>query len=200
VFAFTHSGDSRAAGHGNFFDQQYTMIVQKQASELFQAVGLNLITRPFAMHSATSAPEVATCIREIYGSDVDLMIWDFSLNDSRWHWRLEYFAHRTMLLPKHPALLVLQAGSDTERQSTVEHLVTEGMAALRFDEYYANTLKQRIPDSRYHPNIQDIPEKLRYFRCGRSIESGPEGCAEYKFTINGTCDNREGRTMWHHGW
>ena len=33
------------------------------------------------------------------------------------------------------------------------------------------------------------------------LESGKGGeCVEHKFTQNGTCDDRDGRTNWHHGW
>ena len=197
---FNYSGDSGAAGHGNFFDQQYTVVLQQQAADLFQSVGLNFIARPYAMHSSTSAPELGACVREIYGDDVDIMTWDFALTDGKWHWRLEFFAHRVMLLPRHPGLLVLRPGSDPVRTETVEHLVTEGMAALRFDEHYANTMKRKIPDTHYHPNVESLPELVRYFRCGQTLEMGSGGCAEYKFTRNGTCDDRDGRTNWHHGW
>ena len=97
-------------------------------------------------------------------------------------------------------MLVLGPGLDTERQSTVEHLVSEGMAALRLDEVYMNSIKNKIPDSHYHPDVSSIPEPLRYFRCGPTMEAGPGGCVEHKFTHNGTCDDRTGQTNWHHGW
>ena len=90
----TRSGDSGAAGHGNFFGEQYTMILQRQAAGMFAAVGLNFIARPFAMHSSTSAPELANCVRAIYGDDVDIVTWDFATTDGRWHWRMEMFGHR----------------------------------------------------------------------------------------------------------
>ena len=197
---YPHRGDSGAAGHGNFFGEQYTMVLQRQATDVLAAVGLNFVARPFAMHSSTSAPELATCVREIYGSDVDMITWDFAATDGRWHWRLEYFGHRVMLLPKHPTMLVLRAGLDSARRATVEHLVTEGMAALRLDEAYLNAAKSRFPDSHYHSGVESLPEFVRYFKCGFAIESGPGGCVEHKFTHNGTCDDRDGQTNWHHGW
>lgn len=195
-----HSGDSGAAGHGNFFGEQYTMVLQRQAADMFMSVGLNFVARPFAMHSSTSAPELAACVREIYGSDVDMVTWDFATTDGRWHWRMEMFGHRVMLLPKYPTMLVLGPGLDTERQSTVEHLVSEGMAALRLDEAYMNAIKNRIPDSHYHANVESLPESVRFLRCGPTLETGLGGCIEHKFTHNGTCDNRGGQTNWHHGW
>lgn len=189
-----------AAGHGNFFGEQYTMVLQERAADLFASVGLNFEARPFAMHSSTSAPEVAACVKEIFGTDVDMLAWDFAMTDGRWHWRLEFFGHRVMLLPKHPTMLVLRAELDSERKSTVEHLVTEGMGALRLDEAYMGAVKAKFPDSHYHADLDTLTEHVRYFRCGHTIESGPGGCSQYKFTHNGTCDDRDGQTNWHHGW
>ena len=197
---YHNSGDSGAAGHGNFFSEQYTLILQEKAAGLFASVGLNFVARPFAMHSSTSAPEVAACVKEIFGTDVDIFAWDFAMTDGRWHWRLEFFGHRVMLLPNHPTMLVLRAELDSERKSTVEHLVAEGMGAMRLDEAYMSSVKAKFPDSHYHSNVESLPDHVRYFRCGHTIESGPGGCIENKFTHNGTCDDREGQTNWHHGW
>lgn len=178
------------------------MVMQRQAADIFNAVGLHFVARPYAMHSSTSAPELAVCVREIYGSDADIVTWDFSLTDGRWHWRLEFFGHRVMILPKHPTMLVLRAGLDVERQKTVEHLVEEGMAALRLDESYMTKQKAKFPDSHYRTTEQlaQLTDHTRYFRCGKTIETGPGGCLEHKFTHNGTCDDRSGMTNWHHGW
>eukprot|EP00977_Amphora_coffeiformis_P003267 scaffold609_cov170-Amphora_coffeaeformis.AAC.21 len=176
------------------------MVLQEKAADLFASVGLNFVARPFAMHSATSAPEVAACVKEIFGTDVDMVAWDFAMTDGRWHWRLEFFGHRVMLLPNHPTMLVLRAELDAERKSTVEHLVTEGMGALRFDEAYMNNVKAKFPDSHYNSKLESLTNHVKYFRCGHTIESGPGGCNEHKFTHNGTCDDRDGQTNWHHGW
>jgi hypothetical protein len=61
------SGNQDAAGHGNFFEEQYTMVMKRQAAELFSSIGLNFVARPFGMGGATSAPELAGCAEEIYG-------------------------------------------------------------------------------------------------------------------------------------
>jgi hypothetical protein len=62
-------GNQDAAGHGNFFEEQYTMVMKRQAADMFSAVNLNLVARPFGMGGATSAPEIAGCAEEIYGKD-----------------------------------------------------------------------------------------------------------------------------------
>lgn len=197
----TYSGNSDAAGHGNFFGEQYTMVMKDRARDLFHSVGLDLEARPYGIGGQTSAPEAAGCAKELYGDDVDLITWDFAMTDGRWYWRLEFFAHRVAMLPNFPALLVLQPGTDEKRREITNHLSKQGLAILRQEEKYVIDQQLKMPDSsfRSEEDLAEMPDSVRYFRCGYGIEYGP-GCLENKFTHNGTCDERSHRTNWHHGW
>jgi len=195
------SGNDDAAGHGNFFNEQYTVVLQDRAEDMFDRIGLRLITRPFARSGATSAPELAACAKEIYGTDIDIITWDFGMTDGRTHWRIEFFAHRVHILPNHPVLLVLQAGIDPARQELVEHLTNQGMTTLRQDEKYLIDRALMFPDSKgkSENELAEMTDYTRYFRCGYGIETGAE-CGTNRFTQNGTCDDRENMKNWHHGW
>ena len=201
LFSFEYSGNDAAAGHGNFFDEQYTIVMQNRARDLFRSVGLDLVARPYGMGGATSAPEIAGCLEMIYGSDVDLITWDFSMTDGRFFWRMEFFAHRVMMLKNHPPLLVLNAGTEPVRKQMVEHLTEQGMAALRQDDHYVISKQLEFPDSKgaSDEELELMPEYVRYFRCAYGIENGGD-CIHHKFTQNGTCDDRPYRTNWHKGW
>lgn len=152
------------------------------------------------MCRATSAPEIAACAEEIFGTDVDMITWDFSMTDGRWYWRMEFFAHRVNRLPNHPVLLVLQAGTDGLRQDIVRYMITQGVKVMRQDEKYVMDKKLLFPDSRFRTpdELEQMPDLVRNFRCGYGIETGP-GCSEDKFTKNGTCDERPHMVNWHHG-
>ena len=63
------------------------MVMADRARDLFHSVGLDLVARPFGIGGATSAPEIAGCAKEIFGTDVDLITWDFAMTDGRWYWR-----------------------------------------------------------------------------------------------------------------
>lgn len=201
IFSFYGSGNSDAAGHGNFFGEQYTMVMRDRAADLFEGVGLNFVVRPYAGGRLTSAPEVAACAEEIFGTDVDMIAWDFAMTDGRWHWRLEFFAHRVNRLPNHPPLLLLQAGTDQVRQVITRYMIQQGLTVMRQDEAYVMKRKHAFPDSRYRTGeeLAEMPDLVRGFRCGYGLEFGP-GCIENKFTKNSTCDNRPYQTNWHHGW
>lgn len=196
-----NSGNDSAAGHGNFFGEQYTMVLQDRARDLFHSVGLDFVARPYAKGGATSAPELAACAQEIFGTDVDMITWDFALTDGRVYWRIEFFAHRVMMLKNHPTMLVLNSGTEPARQKIVDHLTEQGMAALRHDGRYVIDRMLKAPDSKGKSDdeIGLLPEPLQYMRCGWGIETGFP-CHDHKFTQNGTCDTRPHRTNWHKGW
>ena len=177
------------------------MVMHDRARDLFQSVGLDLVVRPYGIGGATSAPEIAGCANEIFGTDVDMITWDFAMTDGRWYWRMEFFAHRVAIMQNHPVLLVLQPGTEDKRRAIVDHLTEQGMGVLRQDEKYVIDRQLQFPDSRFRSEdeLAAMPENVRWFRCGYGIEFGP-GCLDHKFTQNGTCDERSSRTNWHHGW
>lgn len=177
------------------------MVLKDRAADLFESVGLNFVARPYAMGGSTSAPETAGCLKEIFGTDVDIITWDYAMTDGRWYWRMEFFGHRVMMLPNHPTMLVLQAGTELVRKDMVDHLTRQGMAALRQDEVTVIQRKLKAPDCRgkTEEEVLEYPEHLQYFRCGYGIETGL-GCLDHKFTQNTTCDDRPERTNWHPGW
>lgn len=198
-FVWATAGDQVAAGRGNFFDQQYTQVMEKAIHHVMQVVGIDFKTRPYGMGGLHSAPEIAACVKAIFGEDVDLVSWDFSAADAHHAWRLEYFAHRVMRMDNRPALLVLRA--DSTRQPIVEHLTDLGMGILAADESYVDGRMEHFPDSTEltEEEIYALPELVRWFKCRNMIEAG-RGCMRNKFTKNGTCDDRPWRTSWHPGW
>lgn len=176
------------------------MIMKDRAADLFKSVGLDLVARPYGISGQTSAPEAAACAKELYGTDADVVTWDFSMTDGRWYWRLEFFAHRIAMLPGFPFMLVLNAGTDEKRREITNHLSKQGLGILRQDEKYVIDQHLRMPDSKFRTaeELEEMPENVRWFRCGYGIEYGP-GCVDHKFTKNGTCDERSYQTNWHHG-
>lgn len=73
------------------------------------------------------------------------------------------------------------------------------MAVLRTDTVYLHEKLMQFPDSDSQMTLDSMTDHVKYFRCGKSIEAG-KTCSEYKFTHNGTCDDREYQTRWHPGW
>jgi hypothetical protein len=71
-YVWATGGHSAAAGHGNFWRESYTAVVERAAKDVFAAIGINFIGRNYAMGGTSIAPEVGMCAKEIFGIDVDV--------------------------------------------------------------------------------------------------------------------------------
>ena len=76
-FTWVTGGHSATAGHGNFFDESYTSYFEKAARPVFDALGLELEARNYAMGGTSAGPEIAMCSKEIFGADADVLVWDY---------------------------------------------------------------------------------------------------------------------------
>jgi hypothetical protein len=196
-------GHSASAGHGNFFNESYTSILNSN-SAVFEDVGLAFAARSYAMGGTSSGPEIATCAKEIFGLDVDMVAWDYGMCDGRNYASFELYAYRVGALPNRPAVLMMQPGGVPGRTAIVEQLADRGLAILKMDDTYMNAeLHTAFPDCTILEvdAIDALPDFVKSFRCGNAVEKG-EPCSESKWTLTGdeVCDNRRFRTSWHPGW
>ncbi len=76
-FVWATGGHSSAAGHGNFYDESYTAVLERNVKEIFEAVGIQFTGRNYAMGGSDAAPEAAWCNEEIFGTDLDVLVWDY---------------------------------------------------------------------------------------------------------------------------
>lgn len=76
-FVWATGGHSSAAGHGNFYDESYTAVLEKNVQVVFDAVGMQFKGKNYAMGGSDSAPEAAWCNEEIFGTDLDVLVWDY---------------------------------------------------------------------------------------------------------------------------
>ena len=73
------AGHSVTAGHGNFVHESFTAILEQGARPLFQAVGLDFRAKNFGMGGASSGMDIASCTKEIFGTDVDALLWNYGM-------------------------------------------------------------------------------------------------------------------------
>ena len=72
-FTWVTAGDSSAAGHGNLYSQSYTAILEETVQHHFEALGIQFLTKNYATGNYNSAPELALCINEVFGGDLDVL-------------------------------------------------------------------------------------------------------------------------------
>jgi hypothetical protein len=80
TFNFVMGGHSSAAGHGNHFQQSYTLQFQKVMEPIFARLGVKLTSRNIGMgglgtlHNSLGAGS-------IYGSELDILMWDSGMTE-----------------------------------------------------------------------------------------------------------------------
>jgi hypothetical protein len=69
---WSNGGHSAAAGHGNLYNESSTAVLERNGQDIFNAVGLRLEGRNYAMGGTSSGMEIASCSKEIFGKDIDI--------------------------------------------------------------------------------------------------------------------------------
>jgi hypothetical protein len=201
TYVWATGGHSAAAAHGNYWRQSYTAVMERAMKDIFATVGLNFIGRNYAMGGTGSGPEIAMCIKEIFGTDIDVLSWDTGMTDGKNYAGMQQYFLRAAMLPRRPVMMALHMGGHRGRRDAMRELEKVGLAALNLDEKQESRMNADIPDTMglSEEEIEEMPRNVRKFRCGKNIESGDPGCGKSKWS-KGICKSRQFRTSWHPGW
>lgn len=201
TFVWSTGGHSASAGHGNFFDESYTNVLDRNAAPVFKAVGIDFKARSYAMGGTSSGVEIASCAKEIFGLDADIVSWDYGMCDGRNYERTEFYAQRISMIPTRPAVVMLQTNNDRGRLGVMERLTDRGMTALGMADSVLSQRDQLFPDCAELDMsvIETLPKFIRNYRCGNAIEKQEPLCGQEKFSSNGqeVCDKRKFKTSWY---
>jgi hypothetical protein len=202
-FVWATGGHSATAGHGNFFNESYTAYIQYALEGIFRSVDIELITRKYAMGGTAAAPELALCTKEIYGTDIDVLVWDFGMTDGKSFWKQAWYHYRANLLPyQNPIHIAYHAGAQNWKRYTIADTFEQmGMTSLVSNEDILTQAEGAIPDSfgLSDQQINALPDYVRNYKCGNEIEAGLPYCKSNKFRL-GLCPERKFQTSWHPGW
>jgi hypothetical protein len=211
-FVWATAGDSSAAGHGNMFNQSYTAVLERTVHSAFQSIGLNFIARNYGMIWYQSAPELAFCMKEVYGTagDLDVLNWDFSMQDGDAHsYKADMWVERAITHPGLPILFFVDNRSSPRLAMLRQKLETNGVGFVFMDKMAVDVVRSRAPSSSNVVSLKDwicpggavegsIPcdDPIRFFMCEQR-ETAKECLAAKYFTLPG-CDS--GQKSNHPGW
>lgn len=102
-FVYANGGHSSGAGHGNKFKESYTAIAGRSMRHVWEAIGIQMIERNYAMGGQGVTPHVSACMKEVMGIDVDLLSWNSGMTDKKMESMVYYF-YRGAVLKNRPAL------------------------------------------------------------------------------------------------
>lgn len=200
-------GHSAAAGHGNLFNQSYTAYMERAVIGVFYSVGIDFEGRNFAMGGTSSGPEIALCEEAVFGTDIDVLSWDYGMIDGSWKGGEAMYQHRASLTPSRPILVDINVASRKNRFQQQSQLLQSaeerGQAAFYLKPEEMQDMKSNVPDTfgLSEDEISMMPRMVRHLKCQGSFENGDPGCDKDKFTNrNGPCKHRKGMSSWHPGW
>ena len=223
IFRWVTSGDSSAAGHGNAYSQSYTSILENTVVDVFAAAGIKFIATNHA-GDVWSGMELALCMESIFGRDVDVLSWDFSLSSPR-----EFsdplssgqgmdpalFGERAgRVLEKLPFVFFLRMLTDTGSMQRIDKLQARGVGTGLLDEDALKDLILTFPDQN-RKWVPKSPPSVEKFHCSGKIEGKERcddpsqlywcnsengaACVEAKFDAGKLCKNDQYQTSWNDG-
>jgi hypothetical protein len=200
-FVWATGGHSAAAGHGNLYNESYTAFLERHAQGVFQAVGIDLEARNYAMGATQSAAEISMCSQAIFGTDVDILSWDYGMTDGKNHDEyLLHYGYRAALGPSFPVLVCVRGceGKKSPRRQRLKELEDRGMAVFVAPDN--KVLRDAIPDTlgMSAEEIGQLAEYVQNFKCHGHIESGEPFCDREKYN-HYVCPNRKQKKSWHPG-
>jgi hypothetical protein len=203
-FVWATGGHSIAAGHGNLFNQSYTAVMERVLVDIFGSIGIEFEGRAYAMGGTPSAPEIALCNEAIFGTDPDVLSWDFAMLDGgMWDRKGMYTNRGAGLNPNRPALIDMFIDHDVERRvEELQKVEERGLTGLYMNPNTFQEMKDGIPDTfgLTSEQIDALPRFVRHFKCQDALEKGDPTCNDMKYDNNEICPDRKGMAFWHPGW
>lgn len=195
-------GHSAAAGHGNLFNESYTAVLEDSVKSVFGSVGIEFVGRNHAMGGTSSGPEIALCLDQVFGTDVDILTYDYAMCDAGREQKKALYDQRVGLTGAALLNINILAVDFSQQRKMLQHEEERGMTVLYLDPIEFREMKESFPDT-FGLNTSEIdtmPPFVRHFKCRDFIEKGDPTCGDMKYDQDEVCPDRNGRADWHPGW
>jgi len=207
-YVFANGGHSNAAGHGNMFSEAYTAVFGNDVRPIWEAIGIEMIDRNYAMGAMAATPAMSTCTKEVFGTDVDFLAWNYGMTDGK-IFSAAHYIYRGALIPSRPALVTIDAVIGERLTKSFEEV---GLAM--FDSKVDKPVIQEFPDMTpdeipiSDEEAKKLPPMVRDLKCNGRME-GKEHCFRNKWScseamleagVDCICPHVGKRSSWHMGY
>eukprot|EP00934_Nitzschia_sp_Nitz4_P008119 Nitzschia sp. Nitz4//scaffold229_size32011//14677//16995//NITZ4_007918-RA/size32011-processed-gene-0.14-mRNA-1//-1//CDS//3329542856//8109//frame0 len=196
AFVFAMGGHSAAAGHGNHFQQSYTLQVQWILEPIFARLGASMVARNFG-NGGLGTIHNGLAAGDIYGPDVDMLMWDSAMTEN--NNRAIEMLHRQGLLGGTKVPILWTKSEKIARELSTAANVDVGVPG---DGKYAVTKVTTLDE------LMAQPWASRYLKCGDEVK---RLCKDHEY--DGVCwidrpdftptniqdKHPSGRESWHPG-
>jgi len=201
-FTVVLAGHSAAAGHGNHFHQSYLMQFHKVMKPIFRQLGVNLVSRNQAQ-GGLGTIQSSLGFNSIYGSDIDLMLWDSGMTENNHPEHIDLFFRQALMVEGRVPVVWGAGGKfDLLKMYNEETGADIGEYGIGWSG---------IPETKDENQLKALPWATQHLKCD---DERPDLCKHpYKFCA--TCwidrpdkiypaqrqyDAPHGQVRWHPGW
>jgi len=218
-FTWVTAGDSFAAGHGNLFRQSYTAVLESTVKDAFKVAGIEFKAKNYGMGWLSSGPELALCMESIYGSNIDILSWDFQLTDTPKKDHVPLWVNRAGIHPSNPVLFLMDSNSTERYQNHFEKVDIDGLSSVLLDhDFFLQIQKERLPDVHDSSISQkSLPKAIQYHICAGGVEglqscedvwrnyicedyNHGSLCLQHKYDLQRECRTTRYQRSWTPGW
>jgi hypothetical protein len=160
VFVFAMGGHSAAAGHGNHFQQSYTLQIQWILEGVFARMGVQHIARNFG-NGGLGTIHNGIAAADIYGHDVDMIMWDSSMTE-RPAKDLELFHRQALIGSKFKVPVLWTLAENQALQFYQKAKVPFGIPG---------TGEKGLPEVKTYEELMARPYASRYMKCKDEVKS-----------------------------
>lgn len=173
-FVVAMSGHSAAAGHGNHFQQTYTVQIQRILEPIFARLGVKMSGRNFGMGGLGTLHNTVAG-GDIFGRDVDILMWDSGMTERELEARGIMAVQGLVGIDKAP---LLWFASD-EKIDVLKTLHTVTGADVAEYGRYPSGLQHTVGTM---DELVKLPWALQFSNCPSVLK---EYCSSIRY--NGTC-------------
>jgi hypothetical protein len=201
-FTVVMGGHSAAAGHGNHFQQSYTLQVQRIIEPILARLGVTHKSHNFGM-GGLGTIQNALGMSDLYGTNIDVLIWDSGMTEGDGPSK-DLFARVGILSGKNKVPILWGRPDDGRYESVVP-----GAGSI-FTGFYGMS-SAGIPETQSAVQVKTIPYAAQYLQCSSEANDICKNSRyESKCWIEGTGNNTVqpvtkqkpqpgGQAKWHPG-
>ena len=176
------------------------------------------------MGGMDSTPQIALCQESIFGTDSDVISWDFGMTDGRAFWKTTFYAHRVGMHENRPThvSIGIEGRQFNQRRDAIKEAEDTGVPAMYFNPSVWDNALGGVPDmfGMTQEQMDKYPPFSKNFKCNGQYEKGTstaaaslsklfgashtrvysgEPCGQFKYDDT-VCAKRKFKASWHPGW
>ncbi|CAJ1945090.1 unnamed protein product [Cylindrotheca closterium] len=200
-YVFANGGHSQAAAHGNPYSESYTAVLTEDLKPVWKAMGIDFVGRNYAVGGMPATPIMSTCSKEIFGTDIDFLVWNYGMTDKNRESTM-YYLYRAAVNPGRPAFLIIDP---MHHDSNAAGLVTQGSLSIHSSKVETKNVPDSSPDGipLSQKEMDAMPPLLQYLKVNKALEgSNKWSCTKAMKDAGSDCKcwDLGGRTGWHAGY